>query len=214
MARRTKKDDSGTRDRILQAADELFGELGYDAASTRLIAERCAVNKALIHYHFSSKQALFDVVLDRYYARLQRALAPLLLGDAEPSDRFLLGIDGYMDFLAANPSFCRLVQREVVGERHLGRIIERIVPMFQVGERALHHTYPASVSGSLAARELLLSFFGMIVSTFTYSPAITGLISDDSLSPANLERRKRHIRRMAELVLRELEASEPEEGSA
>jgi len=205
VSTKKKKNDTKTRDRILEAADELFGEHGFDAASTRLIAERCGVNKALIHYHFSSKRALFEAVLDRYYEQLQRALVPVLAGEAAPSDRFLLGIEGYMDFLAENPAFCRLVQREVVGEHHLTRILAHMVPLFEAGERVLHHVYPASASGSLAARELLLSFFGMIVSTFTYSPAVAGLISDDPLSPENLERRKRHIRRMAQLVIRELE---------
>jgi len=200
-----KKNENGTRENILQAADELFGENGFDAASTRLIAERCGVNKALIHYHFSSKQKLFEAVLDRYYDRLQTALAPLLAEEGSASDRMLLVIDGYMDFLADNTSFCRLLQREVVGEQHLTRILAHMVPLFKAGELVLHSAYPASASGTLAARELLLSFFGMIVSTYTYSPAIAGLIADDPLSQDNLEKRKRHIRFMAELVLRELE---------
>jgi hypothetical protein len=44
------------------------------------------------------------------------------------------------------------------------------------------------------------------VSTFTYGPAIVGLISDDPLSPENLEKRKEHLHRMAELVFTELSA--------
>ena len=204
MARR-KKNPNGTRENILQAADELFGESGFDAASTRLIAERSGVNKALIHYHFSSKQALFEAVLDRYYERLQAALPPLLAEEGTIRDRMLGVIDGYMDFLADNTSFCRLLQREVVGEQHLARILAHMVPLFQAGELVLHRAYPKSASGALAARELLLSFFGMIVSTYTYSPAIAGLIADDPLSPENLGKRKQHIRFMAELIFRELE---------
>ena len=65
MGRRPKSDPSA-RDQILEAADHLFGEYGFDATATRHIAERCGVNKALIHYHFSNKQGLFEAVLDRY----------------------------------------------------------------------------------------------------------------------------------------------------
>ncbi len=48
-----------TRARIINAAIELFGERGYQAASTREIARRAGVNAPLLNYYFESKEGLY-----------------------------------------------------------------------------------------------------------------------------------------------------------
>jgi AcrR family transcriptional regulator len=67
-----------TRARILTAADALLGTLGFDATTTRDIAQRSGVNKALIHYHFGSKDELLTALLDDYYDRLSATLVAAL----------------------------------------------------------------------------------------------------------------------------------------
>ncbi|MDR2170742.1 MAG: TetR/AcrR family transcriptional regulator [Planctomycetaceae bacterium] len=49
-----------TRNAILTAACELFGEHGFDAVSTRMIADKAGVNLGGIHYHFGSKGGLYE----------------------------------------------------------------------------------------------------------------------------------------------------------
>jgi AcrR family transcriptional regulator len=54
-----------TKQRILDAAERLFGENGYSATSLRHIISEAQVNLAAIHYHFGSKQDLLDQVIMR-----------------------------------------------------------------------------------------------------------------------------------------------------
>jgi AcrR family transcriptional regulator len=54
-----------TKQRILDAAEELFGEKGYSATSMRNIISTASVNLAAIHYHFGSKQDLLDHIIRR-----------------------------------------------------------------------------------------------------------------------------------------------------
>lgn len=54
-----------TRDRILDTAERMFAERGYNAVSTRAITEEAGVNIAAIHYHFGSKEAVLDAVFKR-----------------------------------------------------------------------------------------------------------------------------------------------------
>ena len=189
------------REAILEAADKLFGEAGFVAATTREIAELSGVNKALIHYHFKSKEALFENVLDRYYERLGHTLLHVLERENGAQDKIGLLIDAYVDFLKENKNFSRIVQREASGGTHLERILHHMEPMFRTGTEFLSQAYPKTCSGDLAASHLLISFYGMIISYFTYSPLLERLFEEDPLDEENLERRKRHLHRMVKLVL-------------
>ncbi|HWI30617.1 MAG TPA: TetR family transcriptional regulator [Microbacterium sp.] len=51
--------DSGTRERVVSAAIEEFGEHGYDGATMRGIAARAGVDAALLHHYFGTKADLF-----------------------------------------------------------------------------------------------------------------------------------------------------------
>jgi len=56
---------SNTRERILDAAEELFGDRGLDRVSIRDIIAKARVNLAAINYHFGSKEDLIAAVFDR-----------------------------------------------------------------------------------------------------------------------------------------------------
>lgn len=58
----TQKD---TRERILDAAEQMFMQHGYDGTSMRLVTSAAGVNLAAANYHFGSKEALMQEVLRR-----------------------------------------------------------------------------------------------------------------------------------------------------
>ena len=62
------------RRRILEAAETLFTEQGFNAVSIRDIAERCEVTNAALYYHFPSKAALFEEVLEQHAQRLDERM--------------------------------------------------------------------------------------------------------------------------------------------
>ncbi|MFC7329282.1 TetR/AcrR family transcriptional regulator [Marinactinospora rubrisoli] len=59
MARGRRPGASGTREAILAAAREQFGEKGYDGATIRGIARQAGVDPALVHHYFGAKQQIF-----------------------------------------------------------------------------------------------------------------------------------------------------------
>jgi TetR/AcrR family transcriptional regulator len=63
-----------TRQRILDAALEVFAERSFDGAGTREIAARAGVTQPLLNYHFSSKNELWRAAVDELFAALRRAL--------------------------------------------------------------------------------------------------------------------------------------------
>jgi AcrR family transcriptional regulator len=67
------KQSTDTRERILDAAEALFVEHGFEATSMRMITGRAGVNLASVNYHFGSKEALIQEVFRRRLTWLNEA---------------------------------------------------------------------------------------------------------------------------------------------
>ena len=65
MSIRALKPQHETRTRILDAAEELFMQHGFEGTSMRLLTSRAGVNLAAVNYHFGSKDALIEAVFRR-----------------------------------------------------------------------------------------------------------------------------------------------------
>ena len=65
MNLRTIKPEHETRTRILDAAEELFMQHGFEGTSMRQLTSRAGVNLAAVNYHFGSKNALVEAVFRR-----------------------------------------------------------------------------------------------------------------------------------------------------
>lgn len=193
-----------TRQAIIRAADTLFCEKGFDATSTRAIATASGVTLGLIHYHFESKDALYRCVMDDYYRRLVASLAGAFQAACSPNQRIHRVIDAYVDFLSENIGFSRIVQREAADPQRSEGIRRRIEPMYRAALQIAHDAFPATRSGALMAEDLLVSFFGMVASSFTYGHIVSALRGEDVLSSDALEARKQHLRRMVDIVLEQI----------
>ena len=72
-----------TRDRVMEAAAELFAERGFRGATMRAIAESAGTNLASAHYHFGSKAQLYRDVAFAMFQGLQERLAERGLSPSE-----------------------------------------------------------------------------------------------------------------------------------
>lgn len=200
---------STTRESILQAADELFGEFGFEGATTRQIAQRSGANKALIHYHFQNKGALFIAVLDRYYERLTGLLIEAVEGQGTLRERFVHLVDVYVDFLQHNSSFSRIVQREAAGGQHVDRIVSHMTPLLRAGVGVLRDAFPDAFEDDIAAAQVLISFHGIIINYFTYGPVLAPFLRFAPDGRKGRALRKRHLDRMVHLFVTEFEGDAP-----
>src|SRR2546421_8184495 len=65
MSLRAIKPQHETRTRILDVAEELFMQHGFEGASMRMLTAKAGVNLAAVNYHFGSKHALIEAVFRR-----------------------------------------------------------------------------------------------------------------------------------------------------
>lgn len=67
------KQSADTKERLLDAAEEIFAREGYRAASLRAITTRAVVNLAAVNYHFGSKPELLEAVFTRRLQAMNQA---------------------------------------------------------------------------------------------------------------------------------------------
>lgn len=106
-----------TKDRILQAAQEVFAERGFDGASTREIAARAEVNISSLHYHWDSKETLYRGIFAHIYRQLV-ALVRDEITQPETPEQARATIDRTMglifDAFADDPTIPKLLLRRLI----------------------------------------------------------------------------------------------------
>lgn len=115
--RRTRGD---SRPGIFQAAAHEFAQRGYDAAGVDRIADRARVNKAMLYYHYGSKQGLYVEVLRdmfRTVGKRTRTIAERADGAETKLDAWIVTI---VEEAAARPWFPPIMLRELAsGAAHI-----------------------------------------------------------------------------------------------
>ncbi|TDV13960.1 CerR family C-terminal domain-containing protein [Paraburkholderia caballeronis] len=76
-----------TRRRIIEAAIALFGQHGFDGASTRDIAARAGVNAPALQYYFENKEGVYRACAETFAEEAWRALEPSVMRGREALKR-------------------------------------------------------------------------------------------------------------------------------
>lgn len=160
-----KNDPQGSRQSILDAAEQLFLARGYAGTSMSEIAKASGVTKSLIHHHFGSKQALWREIkrlrFADYHERQMEVFAR-----AEPSSELLReSMAVYFRFLRDNPGTVRLMSwLQLEGERD---ITEMIRQLRDAGIEQVSQAQKAGVVRSdIPAGFILVTFLGFINAWF------------------------------------------------
>jgi len=109
-------------DRILAAAAVEFAERGFGGARVDRIARRARVNKAMLYYHFRSKQALYRTLLRRTFTVAAERMQAIAAGDGTAAAKVDRVIAGLADLIREQAFFPAIMLREVAeGGAHLDR---------------------------------------------------------------------------------------------
>ncbi len=100
-----------TRRRLLDAAERVFGDLGYHDASVVKLAESAGVAAGTFYLYFDSKKAVFDELVVDLNRRVRHAMKE---GSSKGTSRLeseLLGFDAYFRFTAEHPALYRIIRQ-------------------------------------------------------------------------------------------------------
>jgi AcrR family transcriptional regulator len=108
------KDKIDKKDHILDVAERVFSDLGFDGASTRMISGEAGVNMAMLNYYFGSKEGLFLAIFERKISSFQTLLQNIGNDASMTSwDKLAKCIDNYVDRIIVNNCFQKLINREL-----------------------------------------------------------------------------------------------------
>lgn len=125
-----KASADNTSERILDAAEEIFADVGYSGATLRMVANRAEVTQALISYYFGNKYGLYEAVFIRRGRLISEGRMKRLAELKQKAD--VSAKDVVMAFLAPT-----IALRETTGGRRFLRLQARL------------HTEPAEISYKL-----------------------------------------------------------------
>lgn len=91
MVRKTKEDAAITRQRIIDAAREMFLQKGVSRTSLEQIATHASVTRGAVYWHFQNKAELFHAMREEVYLPLIDRMDDTLLGNADESNIDPLG---------------------------------------------------------------------------------------------------------------------------
>ncbi len=126
MAKKDNTPAPGTRERLLEAAIDIFGRHGFDSATTRMIAKEGKVNIAAIPYYFGGKGGLYQAVINYIVDQIKKEAGELLeqigrttftgdTGRHQARELMQAVLERFINFIAGSeqgPRFARIILRE------------------------------------------------------------------------------------------------------
>jgi len=131
------RDAGDSRGKILEVAETLFAQRGFEGVGMRELSATVGLSKSSLFHHFPTKLRLYEEVLDRAVGRVAEVVAPERLAQAGSAmDRLAGWIDGLTTALVESPGIARLLLRGIVEEDPFETLAERDPMPFEL--RLLH----------------------------------------------------------------------------
>ncbi|REH01039.1 TetR/AcrR family transcriptional regulator [Flavobacterium aquicola] len=104
---------------ILQVAETLFAEKGFDGTSIRDISKEAKINVAMVSYYFGSKEKLLESLVLYKTSGLKELLIDLIEEELEPVQKIYKLIDLYVNRLNCNKGIYRILHFELASKKRV-----------------------------------------------------------------------------------------------
>ncbi|GIW42061.1 MAG: TetR family transcriptional regulator [Candidatus Binatia bacterium] len=170
------QEQTRTREKILETASRLFSRLGYEKTSLSRVAREAKVSKALIFWHFDTKEKLFR-------SALRKALEPYFVsvdeleGLDEPAQLCSL-MDDFYDFVRDNLYSVRFILSLLLrDQKGPGEVVNRIDDLYAAFRRVMTDViergqrkgiFRSQEPAELEASWIMTMLAGLLVHHFVY----------------------------------------------
>ena len=205
------KDKIDKKDHILDVAERVFSELGFEGASTRTISGEAGVNMAMLNYYFGSKEGLFLAIFDRKITSMRTFLQNIandeILNAWEKMDTY---IDMYADKVVVNNCFQKLLYQEMAKTRK-GDLMDSIIGILMANAMELRKILQEGIDNGQFNKDVdvdmvIATLYGTknyIINTPQMTSALLGYdVQDDKVIEEKLKPRiKNYIKNLLKSYL-------------
>lgn len=192
-----KRKDKNTEQVILQTARKVFIQKGLAGARMQDIADQAGFNKALVHYYFTSKDKLFDLVFEQEFSNLFSNLAMILSSDLPLFEKIEKIVSLDIEHLSQFPGLPIFVLNEMsrnpeVILKRLKKIpVEKVLGVFQ---KQINAEVKKGTIKKITADQLFINIQSLCIFPFIARPMIKGLMQlDDRTYMAMIQKRKTEV---------------------
>lgn len=195
--------EADTKQRILRAAMQVFATKGKAGARIGEIADLAKANKAMIYYYYTSKDRLYEEVLDTAIGEMLGKMARLAVIEASPEEKVRQVIDAYI-YIDRQDLF-QLILREIIGGAetlkktalHYRDAFEQQPEIFPA--QVIQQGIDTGIFRPLSAQHTFISVVGMAIVYALARPIIDIMLEiEEEQLESFLEERRQHI---ADLLL-------------
>jgi TetR/AcrR family transcriptional regulator len=188
-----ERDSERTKEAILAAAEGVFANCGFDASTMKAIGDAAGLSRGTAAYFFGSKNQLYDAVLARVIERARTAMLGAYehTGAASVDEAVATYVAVFLDFLARDYAFLRLIQREALADA------SRVAELFgKPVDDALAAFAPAAERAGVSPQRLLLDVIALCWYPFAHEHTLLPALGMHARDPAFLDDHKQHIVRL------------------
>lgn len=182
---------------ILEVAERLFLEKGFDGTSTTQIAKEVGCNQALVHYYFRTKENLFNTIFEKKFsAFFQSVFDTANLSGLTFIEKIRYISESHFDLLLQNPKLPRLILselsvrpdslKELKNKLHI--IPEKLIAMMQA---ELQQEIKAGTVRNVDFIDIIIALVSLNVALFTLLPVAGKLLDFDQTIIESLIKHRR-----------------------
>ena len=168
-----------TKEKILASARKEFAEKGLEGSRVDRIAEGAGVNKAMIYYHFASKERLYQTILEDLFGRARTFIDRVLAEDLSLDERLSELARFYSDVFTSSPELRPIVLREMAsGGERMRAMFSRTILEVEAPRRMRALLEEGIRDGKLRRVDpahAVISFIGMNLFYLFFSPLVAAV---------------------------------------
>ncbi len=203
MATITSNKGVEKREQIIECAKKQFAQKGYDGVSTRLLANECGVNLAMISYYFGSKEDMYKEILDRNTINLKVDYPILTNPKISSWEKLNAIVDVYVERFFSNKAMVQIIFKEISSNKRatLSKFVSgKMMDNFSVIKTIVDDGVKKKIFRKTDTELLIMTVFGTLMMYMNGNNTCYKLVgastAEECMNDVYKERMKEHLKNL------------------
>jgi AcrR family transcriptional regulator len=188
------KSEKNTKEKILNAAIEVFEKKGYSGTRMQEIADTAGINKALLHYYFSSKEKLFYIIFEKALNIITPDIRNIFSRDDDIFKLIKEFVNSYIDTLTKYPYIPSFIAYELnTHPNEMIKFFKKAGIDLNIIKRIIDKNIKNGKIKQIEPQQLVINVISLCVFPFIGRPLINELVFNGKEEMFNklMQKRKR-----------------------